>query len=69
MDGLVAELQADVGVGVGEAAVVEPGMPYSVVVYEVGGGDFVVVEGAGKDKGNRERVVEGAKGVGEDVEA
>ena len=44
-------------------------MPYAVVVYEVGGVDFVVVEGAGKDKGNRERVVEGAKGVGEDVEA
>ena len=48
---------------------VEPGVPYAVVVYEVGGVDFVVVEGAGKDKGNRERVVEGAKGVGEDVEA
>ena len=44
-------------------------MPYAIVVYEVGGVDFVVFEGSGKDKGNRERVVEGAKGVGEDVEA
>lgn len=69
MDGMVAELQADVGVGIGEAAVVEPGVPYAVVVYEGGGVDFVVVEGMGKDKCNRERVVESAEGVGEDVEA
>ncbi len=44
-------------------------MPYAVVVYEVGGVDFVVVEGAGKDKGNRERVVEGAKGIDHCVKA
>jgi len=67
VDSLVAVLQTDVVVWVGEAAVVHPRVPHALALYGPGGIDFAVVQGMGEGQGDRVGVIEGAEGVADNV--